>query len=138
MRFGSTAKVLLKCKLKYYRISVCHAVTAFYGPQYHFQRMVQTIRCRRHLCPLHSLFFCFPGFKLQEQTCHRVVQDFQEESLDPDDLIPETRDVEAEDELIEGVSRDPLAAYDVHVSEEGQAIQEYLDKIASMPGICDA
>ena len=25
MRFGSTAKVLLKCKLKYYRISECHA-----------------------------------------------------------------------------------------------------------------
>ena len=24
MRFGSTAKVLLKCKLKYYRISECH------------------------------------------------------------------------------------------------------------------
>ena len=23
MRFGSTAKVLLKCKLKYYRISEC-------------------------------------------------------------------------------------------------------------------
>ena len=23
MRFGSTAKVLAKCKLKYYRISVC-------------------------------------------------------------------------------------------------------------------
>ncbi|KAK9864415.1 hypothetical protein WJX84_011594 [Apatococcus fuscideae] len=65
-------------------------------------------------------------------------EDFQEESLDPDDLVPETRDVEAEDELIQGVSRDPLAAYDVHVSEEGQAIQEYLDKIASMQGICDA
>ena len=26
MRFGSTAKVLLKCKLKYYRISECHGV----------------------------------------------------------------------------------------------------------------
>ncbi len=26
MRFGSTAKVLLKCKLKYYRISECFAV----------------------------------------------------------------------------------------------------------------
>ena len=26
MRFGSTAKVLLKCKLKYYRISECGAV----------------------------------------------------------------------------------------------------------------
>ena len=26
MRFGSTAKVLLKCKLKYYRISECHSL----------------------------------------------------------------------------------------------------------------
>ena len=30
MRFGSTAKVLLKCKLKYYRISECS--TAQHGP----------------------------------------------------------------------------------------------------------
>ena len=28
MRFGSTAKVLLKCKLKYYRISECEAKLA--------------------------------------------------------------------------------------------------------------
>ena len=28
MRFGSTAKVLLKCKLKYYRISECNASDA--------------------------------------------------------------------------------------------------------------
>ncbi len=26
MRFGSTAKVLLKCKLKYYRISGCRVL----------------------------------------------------------------------------------------------------------------
>ena len=29
MRFGSTAKVLLKCKLKYYRISECGTTSAF-------------------------------------------------------------------------------------------------------------
>ena len=28
MRFGSTAKVLLKCKLKYYRISECRTVSS--------------------------------------------------------------------------------------------------------------
>ncbi len=28
MRFGSTAKVLLKCKLKYYRISECMGACA--------------------------------------------------------------------------------------------------------------
>ena len=32
MRFGSTAKVLLKCKLKYYRISECNAEMAVHGP----------------------------------------------------------------------------------------------------------
>ena len=30
MRFGSTAKVLLKCKLKYYRISECARMPAAY------------------------------------------------------------------------------------------------------------
>ena len=32
MRFGSTAKVLLKCKLKYYRISECACWLAGHGP----------------------------------------------------------------------------------------------------------
>ncbi len=31
MRFGSTAKVLAECKLKYYRVSECHAVPDFRG-----------------------------------------------------------------------------------------------------------
>ena len=29
MRFGSTAKVLLKCKLKYYKISECEQVPSY-------------------------------------------------------------------------------------------------------------
>ena len=31
MRFGSTAKVLLKCKLKYYRISECVELRTVYS-----------------------------------------------------------------------------------------------------------
>ena len=52
-----------------------------------------------------------------------------------DDAEQEERDAEAEEQLLEGVSGDPLAAYDVDVREEGHAIQEYLDRLASMQGI---
>ena len=38
MRFGSTAKVLLKCKLKYYRISECSAgMDTVKAPSIHIQ-----------------------------------------------------------------------------------------------------
>ena len=36
MRFGGTAKVLLKCKLKYYRISECCSQT----PHWHLQESI--------------------------------------------------------------------------------------------------
>ena len=57
------------------------------------------------------------------------------QDLDPEECEPEERDIEAENELISGVPGDPLAAYDVDVREEGQAIQEYLDKIAQLQGL---
>ena len=50
MRFGSTAKVLLKCKLKYYRISecVCDALPRTHPNTSHNLLQVGTIRLGRH------------------------------------------------------------------------------------------
>ena len=57
------------------------------------------------------------------------------QEVDFEDAEPEERDIEAENELIQGVSGDPLAAYDVDVREEGKAIQDYLEKIAELQGL---
>ena len=43
----------------------------------------------------------------------------------------EERDVEMEEELTKGVKGDPYAEYDVSVSEETEAIEEYLALIES-------
>ena len=51
MRFGSTAKVLLKCKLKYYRISECGGVRAcLSGSHYAFQ--CASLSGSRHPCSI--------------------------------------------------------------------------------------
>ena len=48
MRFGSTAKVLLKCKLKYYKISECigHFPSVLLIQQLLMQRVVNSLICR--------------------------------------------------------------------------------------------
>ena len=45
MRFGSTAKVLLKCKLKYYRISECGVMS---------QALISFSLFSRHNCLVHE------------------------------------------------------------------------------------
>ncbi|KAK9821402.1 hypothetical protein WJX74_010307 [Apatococcus lobatus] len=63
-----------------------------------------------------------------------LLQDAIEES-DAEGADLDERDIEAENELLKGVSGDPLAAYDVDVGEEGKAIQQYLDKVAKVQGL---
>lgn len=47
------------------------------------------------------------------------------------DVPEERRDAEMEDEIVEGVTGDPFAQYDVDVSKEGEVIQEYLALLES-------
>ena len=68
---------------------------------------------------------------IRQSTIHSALG----QEVDFEDADPEERDIEAENELIQGVSGDPLAAYDVDVHEEGKAIQDYLDKIVELQGL---
>ena len=44
MRFGSTAKVLLKCKLKYYRISECILSSASHWILWHLRTQINMLK----------------------------------------------------------------------------------------------
>ncbi len=68
---------------------------------------------------------------------HGHLQGLEDPSLDGHEPPREERDLEAEHQLLEGVSGDPLAAYDVDVREEGRAIQDYLDRLASMQSLSE-
>ncbi|KAE8718954.1 protein OS-9-like [Hibiscus syriacus] len=85
----------------------------------------------------------FPSDETMEQTLSRLLSEFQPplraSTNDTGEGLPtaadEERDVEMEDELardIEGANA--LSDYDIEITKEGEAIQEYLTRLASPDG----
>lgn len=52
---------------------------------------------------------------------------------DLEEMESEPRDAEMEESLAHSVSTDPPAAYDIDVSQEGQAILQYLALLDGQP-----
>lgn len=67
-----------------------------------------------------TVCLCFAGARGRAET------DVVGPSSQPDESQEEDRDADTEAELAGVVKDDPLAAYDVDVTQEGLAIQEYL------------
>lgn len=88
-------------------------------------------------CPLHCSVLCAgpAGTSAAAAAAAAIQVDQQAGRSSDDDEAAEDVDRDMEDELINAVRAkgkdDPLAAYDMDVSEDGQAIQLYMSLLAS-------